>query len=131
MLSYCGSFYKGHIQPNAKISKFVAKTHFYPEKQSSTEQEKAPATHSLENCRAPGNRKATLYYSHIYTKHSQYAFLQPPNTFSGNYLEICWCLQTFRTLCFVFFPHVLFCIFCTLCFVFHTFFTLMYLGPLL
>ena len=42
VLSYCGSFYKGHIQPNAKISKFVAKTHFYPEKQSSTEQEKAP-----------------------------------------------------------------------------------------
>ena len=28
MLSYCGSFCKGHIQPNAKISKFVAKTHF-------------------------------------------------------------------------------------------------------
>ena len=28
MLSYRGSFYKGHIQPNAKISKFVAKTHF-------------------------------------------------------------------------------------------------------
>ena len=85
-----------------------------------------PATHNLENCRESGNRKATLYYSHIYTKHSEYAFLQPPNTFSGNNLKISLCLQTFHTLCFPFFPHTLFFTHSILYFL-HTLFCILYL----
>lgn len=76
-----------------------------------------PATHSLKNYRASGNRKATSYYSHIYTKHSQYASFNLQKHFQ----ETTWKYPSVCRLATHCFPHILFCLFCTLCFVFCTF----------
>ena len=130
MLSYCGSFCKGHIQPNAKISKFVAKTHFILRSSPAMSKRKHPVLWPSYpqpwELQGVWKQKSYIYYSHIYTKHSEYAFLQPPNTFSGNNLKISLCLQTFHTLCFPFFPHTLFFTHSILYFL-HTLFCILYL----
>lgn len=122
MLSYCGSFYKGHIQPNAKISKFVAKTHFILRSSPAPSKRKRPVlwpSHPQpRELQSVWKQKSYIILQPHLHKTFSICFLQPPKAFSGNYLEISQCLQTYHTLCF---PHILFSIFCTLCFVFCTF----------
>lgn len=60
--------------------------------------------HPTTVSRTTGCWETEEYVSHIYTKHSQYVFLQPPDMFSGD--------LPLNFLVFADFLHTLFCIYC-------------------
>lgn len=125
MLSYCGSFYKGHIQPNAKISIFVAKTHFILRSSPAQSKRKHPVlwpSHP-QPWELQGAWKQKSYiilqphlhktFSICFSSTSKHVFRKPPR-----YIPV-----------FADFPYTLFCIFSarSVLYFLHTLFCISYL----